>query len=366
MHVSKVRLFKFRNLADQTIELGSGPVFVTGDNGNGKTNLVEAVYLLSGSRSFRTNVASELPTWGGRECSVFGTVTTGTGTFEVGIAFRPGGREGFLNGEAVESISELVGRVAVVAFSPADLALVKGAPAGRRKFLDRHTADLEPPLLRALMSYQRALANKAALVKEPGVQRSSLNPWNELLVEHGCVIARARVEFLKELAAAATEYHRSYGASDGELSLSLESDFVRDGAVNPEYVRAQLDQVAGKELAMRSSVFGVHRDDVAISLAGADARAFASQGQTRSVVLSLKLAVIALYQRKLGESPIILLDDVDSELDRGRGTRLFELLMSAERQLLITGTGAPPYGLGEHPQLQVLKMEKGLVIPHSK
>jgi DNA replication and repair protein RecF len=116
---------------------------------------------------------------------------------------------------------------------------------------------------------------------------------------------------------------------------------------------------------MRSSLFGIHRDDVAIELAGMDARAYASQGQTRSVVLSLKLGVIQLYERKLGESPIILLDDVDSELDQGRGAKLFEVLLSTERQLLITGTGAPPYGLSQHPKLQVLRMDRGLVTAQS-
>jgi len=366
LYVSNVRVFRFRNLSDQSIALRRGPVFVTGNNGNGKTNLVEAIYLLSGARSFRTNTTTELAAWGNRECSVFGTVSTATGTFEIGIGFKAGSREGFLNGDKVESISELVGRVAIVAFSPADLALVKGAPAGRRKFLDRHTTDLEPSLLRTLMSYQRALANKSALLKEPGTSPRELEPWNELLIEHGCVIAAARHRFLESLADSSNGYHAQYGATDGQLTLKLESDFIENGEVNADRVREQFARIATREIGMRSTLFGIHRDDVAIELAGTDARAYASQGQTRSVVLSLKLAVIQLYELKLGESPIILLDDVDSELDAGRGSKLFSVLMEQNRQLLITGTGAPPYGLAEHPELQILRMERGAVTDSAK
>jgi DNA replication and repair protein RecF len=356
-----LRVFQFRNLADQTVELGNGPVFVTGPNGNGKTNVVEAVFLLSGSRSFRTNSASDYSRWGTNECSVFGHVWAPSGDYEIGIAYKPGKRDGFLNGNAVTSIADLLGKVVVVSFSPADLTLVKGPPAGRRKFLDRHMVDLNPGFLNVLMSYQRALASKSALLKSGMPGRSEIEPWNVLLARYGFQIATARREFLKRLQERAAELHREYAASDGELTLTLESDFSGSDEGSEEKALEKLDEALGREVAQRTAIVGPHRDDVDLRLGGVDSRSFASQGQARSIVLSMKLAVIDLLEGALNDAPIVLLDDVDSELDAQRGERLFDLLMKRDRQLLVTGTGEPPYRLRSHPALTVLRMEHGII-----
>lgn len=319
-------------------------MYITGKNGNGKTNLVEALYLLSGSRSFRTNSQSELVQWGKKESSVFGTVVRQTGTTELGVALTPGQRTAFKNGEQLGSVAELVGECSVVAFSPADLSLVKGAPAGRRKFLDRHMVDLQPSFLPVLMAYQRALESKSALLKGQGVCTDQLEPWNMLLVEYGGKIVDKRANFIKELKESANSFHKQFAQTDGSLELSLESDFLDEGEaeVSRERVFAELLSVASREIALRSCVFGPHRDDLGITLAGIDSRPFASQGQTRSIVLALKLGVIELLEGRLKESPIVVLDDVDSELDRERSKRLFAALAKRDRQVFITGTGTPP------------------------
>ena len=343
------------------MEFSSGPVFITGDNGNGKTNLVEAIYLLSGSRSFRTNSAGEFSKWGTDTCSVFGTVTAQTGEFEMGLLFHPGRREGLLNGNPLPSFGDFLGKISVVAFSPNDLSLVKGSPQGRRKFLDRHMVDEQPGLLKVLLSYQRALANKSAVLKDHGVSFQKVAPWNSLLAEYGEIIANERGVFLRKLEDRAGKYHRSFAATDGDLTVSLESDFVKGGPLAREEIEAHLEGLCAREMAQRMSVSGVHRDDVRISLGGVDARSFASQGQTRSTVLSLKLGVIDLVEESLGEPPIVLLDDVDSELDAARGERLFGVLLEKERQLLVTGTGKPPYQLGSQRGLQTLRVVQGSV-----
>ena len=361
MFISRLRLFQFRNLLDQSVELKSGPVFITGDNGNGKTNLVEAIYLLSGSRSFRTNSAGEFSKWGTDTCSVFGTVTSQTGEFELGLLFHPGRREGVLNGNPLSSFGDFLGKISVVAFSPNDLALVKGSPQGRRKFLDRHMVDEQPSFLKVLLSYQRALANKSAVLKDHSVTFQKVAPWNSLLAEYGGIIAKERSVFLDKLQERAGQYHRSFAVTDGDLTLSLESDFVKGIPLEREQIEAHLESVCVREMAQRMSVSGVHRDDVLISLGGIDARSFASQGQTRSTVLSLKLGVIDLVEQTLGEPPIVMLDDVDSELDAARGERLFGVLLEKERQLLVTGTGKPPYQLGAQRGLQTLRVVQGRV-----
>ncbi len=362
LFVSRVRVFKFRNLADQSVDLSPGPIHITGLNGNGKTNFIEAIYLLSGSRSFRTNISNELSRWGDSQCSVFGTVTHKLGTEELGVALTPGKREAFLNANPLSSISELLGRLTIVAFSPADLQLIKGSPSGRRRFLDRHMVDMQPAFLKTLMAYQRALASKSALLKNSYVDYQQLVPWNSLLAEYGGKIVDNRSSFLKSLSDKACSFHHSYAPMDGDLALQLESDLLDpQGKVDLSYIAHQFERAAQREIASRSPVVGVQRDDIKVSLGGVDSRSYASQGQTRSVVLSLKLGVIDMLDEVKGESPVVLLDDVDSELDAARSERLFATLLAKPRQMIVTGTTSPPKPLDGHPSLQILGMSSGLI-----
>jgi DNA replication and repair protein RecF len=378
LYLSKLKVYNYRNLSDQTIEFKNGPVYITGPNGNGKTNLVEALYLLSGSRSFRTNSQAELVQWGKSEASVFGTVETKNGQAELGITIslgqksgakpagqRSGQREAFINGTALQSVADLMGSCSVVAFSPVDLSLVKGAPAGRRKFLDRHIVDLQPAFLSLLMAYQRALESKSALLKSPTVTPRDLYPWNELLVEYGGKIVDNRVKFLEGLIKKSTLFHTSFAQPDGALMISLESDLLNpDGSVlSTEELRREFDRVASREISLRSCVFGPHRDDIAITLGGVDSRAYASQGQTRTIVLALKLGVIELLEERLGESPIVILDDVDSELDAQRTKQLFQALAQQERQIFITGTAKPAEELSQpgRAKVELIEVREGVV-----
>lgn len=362
MFVSRLKVYKFRNLADQTVELGSGPVYISGLNGNGKTNLVEAIYLLSGSRSFRTNSSNELLKWGEKECSIFGDITTALGSEELGLVYTQGERKALSNGKDLESMTDLIGRLRVIAFSPADLSLVKGSPAGRRRFMDRHMVDLNPPFIKVLMGYQRALASKSAVLKQPGCTYAYLKPWNELLSQFCGKIVDNRVKFLESLSDKAHDFHKLYAPMDGDLSLNLESDFFDDGRVlSEEEILGKLENAAPREMAMRSPTVGAQRDDVVVSLGGVDARAYASQGQTRSVVLSMKLGVIEMVESASGESPVVILDDVDSELDRARSERLFSALVSKPRQIIVTGTEGPSPQLINSEGLRTLTVSQGLV-----
>jgi DNA replication and repair protein RecF len=361
--VSKLKVYNFRNLVDQTIALSKGPVYITGLNGNGKTNIVEAIYLLSGSRSFRTNSNGELLKWGQRESSVFGTVEHKNGSDELGISFSPGQRTAYRNGNELPSIADLMGLCSVIAFSPSDLTLVKGSPSSRRKFLDRHMVDVQPAFLNTLMAYQRALASKSAILKTSDASISQLRPWNELLTEYGGKIVERRLNFLESLREKAARFHASFAQSDGDLTIGLESELLgHDGTLSLDAVAAQFERVAQRELTMRSPVFGPHRDDIAIAHGGIDSRAYASQGQTRSIVLALKLGVIELLEDRLGESPICVLDDVDSELDSARSDRLFQALTHHERQIIVTGTTQPPEKLRDCSDLQVLRIVAGEVL----
>ncbi len=365
MYISRLRLYQFRNLIDQEIRLQDGAVFVTGNNGNGKTNLVEALYLLSGSKSFRTSSSTELIKWGGDSCSIFGDVSSKDGDFELGLIFHPGRREGTVNGNTVPSFSEFLSKISVISFTPNDLALVKGPPAGRRKFLDRHMVDKNANFLRSVVSYQRALASKNAVLKDPGAKAEMLDPWNALMAEHAETITKERFLFLEEIQKRCREKHKIYAGGDGELTLALETDFSTGGVdklpMSKSEIEERLFEVRGRELQYRSAVIGSQKDDVEIKLGGVDARAYASQGQTRSVVLSLKLAVIESVENSLGEPPIVLLDDVDSELDATRASNLFRYLLNRPMQLLVTGTSIPPYLADVSGPFQQLRVTAGAV-----
>lgn len=364
MYISKVTTFQFRNLTDATISLSSGPVFVTGKNGNGKTNLVEAIYLLSGSKSFRTNTNSECTRWNLESSSIFGTVTRQGEETELGIVFESGSRKALINRNPVDSFSDFIGRATFISFSPNDLPIVKGTPSVRRSLLDKHIVDVNPKYLSALISYQRALANKSSLLKQPGITRETLEPWNIILAEHAEMIARERVNFTARLQNSSQKHHELFAQVDGTLALELESDFVTDDNSVPatkEVIFSMLSNNAQREINNRYVSIGSQRDDLKITIGGVDARPYGSQGQARSIVLALKLGVIDLVREAINDEPIVLLDDVDSELDSERGTKLFDLLLSRERQILVTGTGAPPYSMANRKECQILRVEGGVV-----
>lgn len=306
---------------------------------------------------------------------MFGTVVSKTGATELGIAISLGQRQGqrtaFKNGESQGSIADLMGSCSVVAFSPADLSLVKGSPAGRRKFLDRHMVDLQPGFLNELMAYQRALESKSVLLKSPAVAAKDLAPWNELLVDYGGKIVDKRLKFLNILIESSSKFHQAFAQADGVLELCLESNLLEGQATNSstrllaaEELRREFERLAAREIALKSCLLGPHRDDISITLAGIDSRAYASQGQTRSIVLALKLGVIELLEQRLSESPIIVLDDVDSELDTERSQLLFSALAQHERQIIITGTSSPPteLSLPGRPAVQLVKVQAGAIV----
>jgi len=248
-------------------------------------------------------------------------------------------KELYVNGDKVNSLSSYIGKLLCVGFSPGDLALVQGSPQERRRFLDRHMTELNPSYMDVLMEYHRALKNKLKVLKSTGITPRELQPWNEILAEKMVTIIARRHRFLQQLSEISNRYHGLYSLNDGELSLQLRSS-VCSAAELPDAntLFEKLSHISEKEILLKSSLAGTHRDEVVIRIGGHDARAYASQGQARSIVLSLKLAVIELLEKQYDESPVIVLDDVDSELDERRSGAFFDLILSQGRQVFITGT----------------------------
>jgi len=282
-----------------------------------------------------------------------------------------------INGKPQERISSVIGKINVVMFSPEDLSLVKGAPSERRRFLDILISRISPSYLYALQEYHSALRQRNELLKSIRDKRAtndSLDSWNVLLVKAGSEVMRQRISIVSELAELAKEKHRQLTSGREELCIEYQSQL--DGLMGlwahgltgsefDEVYGESLNSVVDLDIKRGSTSVGPHRDDLIFIIDSVNARKFCSQGQQRTGVLSLKLANLELMGKKLDEYPIILLDDVTSELDDNRVSFLFDLLSKIPVQTFLTATsfdGFPKLSLC-FSDCEFFAVENGRVIP---
>ena len=364
MFVESLQTYQFRNLKDLKIALAPGMICIVGQNGQGKTNIVEAISLISFGRSFRTNEVKDLVKFGVSEASVFASVVSevnanadglsgglaaGSASERhlLGIVISEGRRRGLLDGNDCKSVAELFPLLRCVTFSPTDLSLITGGPGERRRFLDRHTVDLNANLVWSFIDYQRALKSKQAILRNSNkspINADDLVPWNTLLSESGAKIINARFQMLAKMEPILARYSNTLFEDAEAITLKTRGPSTqllneRAGAhVTPADLLAQFSAAAEREISLQRTAVGPHRDDVIPYMFGHDARSFASQGQSRSIVLVLKLAMVELIKTVCGESPVVLLDDVDSELDIKRRSAIFSSMAAQSGQLIITCT----------------------------
>ena len=339
MRIDRIRINDFRNIPSLDLHLCPGPNVIWGENGQGKTNLIEALWMCTGAKSFR----------GARDLQ---TVRFGCTQGSVESVFFAQEREqylylildkkrvGLLNGVAMKSMNEMAGKLCAVVFSPAHLALVKEGPAAKRRFLDTAICQLKPAYLDLLGKYTRVLNQRNQLLKDVRMESSlwdTLELWDDQLCILAAKVIQVRRSYLKKLAPWAQEIYR--GISGGREKLALEYRATlgareREDPMDTHKLRSQLMAARGEDLRLRATTLGPHRDDMEILLDGHSARLYGSQGQQRSCVLALKLAECQLMREYLGEYPVVLLDDVMSELDEARRTYLLNSLR--DRQLVLT------------------------------
>lgn len=365
MWIKDLRIYQFRNLADATISFRPGVNLIIGRNGQGKTNCLESISFLSSAKSFRTNKLSELIKWGHEEASIFANLEFSLGqTNSLGLVLGSKSKKAYLNDAVVKSADEFIGLLASVTFTPDDLELVKGGPAERRKLLDRALAFLDRKSIRTLAAYNTTLKSKNALLRNAsGKSKATLfeemDSWNRLLAKYGTEIEISRRAVVKNLAERAKIIYSSYAPDTETLQLYLKSSKTKPDP--SEYLMMEeLNEAREREFYQGQSLVGPHRDDLLISLSGKDSRSFASQGQTRSIVLALKLALIEEIEAVRGEAPIILLDDVDSELDQGRRESFFQTIVNNKRQVIISGTNAKALPIPSS-EINILRMDNGII-----
>jgi len=337
---------------------------IVGDNAQGKTNLLEAIYFLSTAKSYRTRMDDELikhgEEWfylkGGFESQLSSTDSMSFHSWVEISKNLLGPKRIKINGTLQQKSSDLIGQTSVVIFSPESLALVKGGPAERRRFLDIFISHINPAYLRCLQDYQLALKQRNELLKQISKKRSTVDllySWDKQLTEIGAQIMARRAEIITKLTHKAKARHKELTESDENLDIAYQRSFKPYDAQSEgliSYYNNALNKAQKIDIIKGTTSIGPHRDDLIISVNNFEARRFGSQGQQRTIALSLKLAEIDLVVSETGELPIILLDDVTSELDSHRAIFLFNLLDRLNAQVFVTTTQSNnAYGFEHSP-----------------
>lgn len=336
MHITKLALRDFRNFEALTLEdLNPGINVFAGRNAMGKTNLLEAVNYLSCARSFRGAPDAKLIRDGQAFAGIFAQYAADShrGKIEIGI-LGEGKRSVRLNGLPVRKISELMGALNSIVFAPEDLRIIKEAPSLRRRMMDMELCKISPGYYRSLQSYSLALKSKNKLLKNPRADAGVLSAYSEQMAAYGERMIVERAAFVEQLnACTARFYHNLQGISEGieiRYKCSAEVENARESLL------AKMQANAAREREMGVCLTGPHREDLEILINGRDSKIYASQGQQRTAMLAIRLASLEVAQAQTGEAPVLLLDDVFSELDRRRRESLMEIVSG--NQVFITCT----------------------------
>ena len=343
MRLTQLRLHHFRSYSQVALLPPDGLTVFVGENGAGKTNLLEAIHLCCLGRSHRTTNDQDMIQIGSDTAAVHATVQRNGRTDEVGVRLYRNQKQKkliYVGGKTVPRLGELMGHMTCVMFSPEDLDIVKGSPQLRRRFVDMLMAQSVPGYFYALQHYNAVLKQRNALLKiicRDDRYKNQLFDWDEQLSAAAVPLVRTRAQASARLAElSAGHYAHISGRGEEKLSIRYLSSLSESVDIKADYLRL-LQQSASDDLRRLSTSFGPHRDDLLIGLSGEDLRSFGSQGQIRTAALAMRLAQIdILTQAQGGEPPLLLLDDVLSELDGGRRARLLSGL--AHVQTLLTCT----------------------------
>ena len=336
MHIKRVILRNFRNIAAVDLELAPGVNILYGENAQGKTNFLESVYFCATGRSHRTGRFRDLVMLSEKEAAIKIVAQSQSGAIdEIRMEIRPDGKFSAVNGMPIRKLGELYGRLSVVVFSPEDLSLVKAGPSGRRRFLDMELCQLYPAYYHNLRMYHKVLQQRNNLLREIANNsglRDTLDVWDEQLVEYGNKIMGARQVFVDKLGRIAGE--NQLGITGGRENLEI----IYDNDVDKDEFLVALKKKRTTDILRGTTSYGIHRDDIEFRINGEIGRIFSSQGQQRTAVLAVKLAEIEIVREEKGYPPVLLLDDVLSELDKGRQNYLLNGIEGL--QAIITSTGA--------------------------
>jgi DNA replication and repair protein RecF len=363
VHLRQLALANFRNYVRLGLDLPPGVSVLCGANGQGKSNLLEAIHVLATTRSPRAGTERELVNWGASEggapfARLEARVVRSSGELHVELLLRSEAPDQTANGSpssfsrAIKvnglpcRAAQLVGQINVVLFSPEDVALAGGPPAGRRRYLDITNSQVNPAYLRALQRYNRVLVQRNHLlrqIRERRQPREMLEPWDQEQVDLGSQVLAQRLAMIRSVNSILAERYRQLSGSQQELQLAYTATALAEGWADlptealTEAFQRRVREVHPRERELAVTLVGPHRDDFSFRLDDVDLNTYGSRGQQRLAVLALKLAESEYMQAETGERPVLLLDDVLSELDPARRQFVLERALTGG-QVLITTT----------------------------
>lgn len=336
LYIKSLTFKNYRNLSDEKIFPSEGINVIYGDNAQGKTNLIECIWLFTGGRSFRGSKDSELISFGEKRALTELCFYSKNREHTISMEISGGKRSAVLNDVPKNYLSQIVGVFCAVVFSPDHLTLIKNGPEERRNFIDAAICQIKPGYAVRLSRYKKVLNERNALLKDIPKHREledMLDIWNERLASEGAVITAERKKYVKKLSELAAGFYDGISGGKENLSVSYRSgctDDINSVQEIKDSLLRTLESKQSDDIYCGYTTSGVHRDDLAIKINGREARNFGSQGQQRSAVLSLKLAEAAVSGDENGEKPVILLDDVLSELDESRQNYLLHKLQGLQ------------------------------------
>ena len=357
MIIKKLQLSNFRNYEGLNMEFSEGVNLLYGDNAKGKTNILEAVFMIATTKSIRGSKDKDMIRFGQDEAHICAFVEKGGIPHKMDIHLRRNKKKGLaVDGIPVKRSAEFLGLLHGIAFSPDDLSMMKEGPELRRRFMDLELCQTDPLYVSNLAAYNRVLAERNDLLKQISVKPSlkdTLPVWDSQLIDFGSYLIRARRKFIEKLAPIVEEKHRMLSGDKETLKIAYEPDCAE------EQFGIRLAEFSDRDLALRFTSVGPHRDDMSLFINGNNVRLYGSQGQQRTAALSLKFAEIELVKHVIRESPILLLDDVLSELDRSRQLQLLSEMQDV--QTIVTCTGMEEFVMTRSSENSIFYVSEGAI-----
>jgi len=369
MKLTNLQLQNFRNYESVQLEFTDGVHVFIGENAQGKTNLMESIYALAMTKSHRTTNDKELIGWNKEFATIKGTVEKTTTKTNLELQFSKKGKIAKVNYLEQKRLSSYLGNLNVILFAPENLTLVKGSPQNRRKFVDMELGQMSSLYLYDLVEYNRVLKQRNTYLKQLAIKKKQpdeyLDVLSEMLSELASKIVFHRLDFMKQLEALAIPIHDQLSLGREKFSVSYQATIPLEDGLTPSQMKEiymnQFKKNQTREADQATTLIGPHRDDLIFYLNEIPVQTYGSQGQQRSTVLSLKLAEIELMKLSTGEYPLLLLDDVLSELDDDRQTHLIKAIEN-KVQTFITTTSLDGIKQQFINEPVVIPIEKGTIL----
>ena len=361
MYISSLELADFRNIVSLHMDFSQGTNILYGENAQGKTNILESLFMISTTKSHRGVRDRDMIRFGMEESHIRSLIMKGGIDYRIDMHLRKNKSKGIaINGQRIKKASELIGLLHIVFFSPEDLGIVKNGPAERRRFMDMELCQLDGSYLHNLNQYNKTVENRNRLLRDmyqfPELQ-DTLSIWDEQLVNYGRKIIESRRGFISDLNEIVEEIHSKLSGKREHLTIVYEPNTEVDD------FEEKLRRGRERDIHMKMTSVGPHRDDFSFLDGEIDLRRYGSQGQQRTCALSLKLSEIDLVKKVIGHRPVLMMDDVLSELDRGRQNYLLSTIGGI--QTFITCTGLDEFVNNRFKIDQVFRIENGACVEKS-